>query len=230
MICSPRLVGAGMLGIAASVGLLLDRTWFPAGVDPGDARPAALPAAAALVLCFAHLVHGPGTSWLVARIFQQSAAISAQAVAGLRARIDAGDGASVVSVRGMGASVVVPWMDTRPSAGPWLVLAQTGHVLALRRDRRTLELIAVPNQGIYPAGEGNLFRSDNSAKVAVGDVFQVPGMRVTILDVGPAGPRRARYELDRDLEDTSLLWTSEMFFGFPEAKPPAVGFGASFDP
>jgi hypothetical protein len=55
-------------------------------------------------------------------------------------------------------------------------------------------------------------------------------MRITVLALGPAGPRRVRYELDRELSSSSLLWISEDHTGFPEASLPAVGFGVPFDP
>jgi hypothetical protein len=102
-------------------------------------------------------------------------------------------------------------------------------VLALRRDPRTLDLVVPPDQSVFPSGPGNLFRNDE-LKISAGDVFDVPGLHVTVLEVGPNGPRSVRYQFDRDLEAASLVWITERFDGFPDATPPNVGFGASFDP
>ena len=86
-----------------------------------------------------------------------------------------------------------------------------------------------PKESIFPAGSGNLFRSEQT-KVSVGDVYTVPGMRVTVREMGPEGPRSVRIELDRPLDDPRFLWLSERQFGFYEALPPAEGFGKPFDP
>jgi hypothetical protein len=235
VIPSPRVIGVGMVGVAASVAWLLEEVWFAAGPVNDGPRPRAVEhaRAAALALGFAHLVHGPATSFLVARGFRQAAASFADHVADLRARL-AGSGESaerreVMVVRGMAASLFLPWLDRRDPPPPWRILAQTGHVLALRRGPRSLELVLPPAEGAFSQGSGNLFRGESSP-MAVGDVLTVPGMRVTVLDVGPSGPRRVRYDLDRDLESPSLLWITEDRTGFPQAEIPAPGFGQPFDP
>ncbi len=227
---SPRLLGASLLGVAPIVALLLDRVWFPR-VVPARRGRAELAELVALLLGFAHLVHGPVTSWLGGRHFQQSAATFSKRAAELRARLDDAKSADVVVTRCINGAFFLPFALSRQGELPshWRILAQTGHVLALRRDPRTLDLVVPPDQSVFPSGPGNLFR-DDELKIAAGDVFDVPGLHVTVLEVGPNGPRSVRYQFDRDLEAASLVWITERFDGFPDATPPKVGFGASFDP
>jgi hypothetical protein len=228
---SPRLLGASMLGIAAGVGWVLDRAWFPAA--PEERRGAAdLAGTAALVIGFAQLVHGPATAWLVARHFRASAATFAANAEDLRARVGDPASAEVVVVRGLGGSFFMPF-GVDPGVGPparWRIFAQTGHVLAIRRDARTLELVVPQGQGAFPKGAGNLYRNEHT-RVGVGDVYDVQGMRVTVLEMGAAGPRAVRFEMDRVLESLPLVWVAEDYqHGFPDAPPPQEGFGKPFDP
>ncbi len=171
------------------------------------------------------------TSFLVAGRFRESAAAFAEHSAELRARLAEPDTGAPVVVRGMAGALFLPWVDRRSAPPvPWHILAQTGHVLALRVDARTVELIAPQNHSVYSQGGGNLWRTETS-KMPAGSVIQVPGMRVSVLETSVEGPRRVRYELDRDLDSPSLLWLSEDHAGdFPEDHPPQQGFGKPFDP
>ncbi len=239
---SPRLLGASMLGVAAVVAWLLDQVWFAEVAGHGGGRPPTPPGpagrgdqltgTAALVLGFAHLVHGPATAWLVGRHFQKDAASFADHAANLRARIGDPASAEVIVVRGLGGSFFVPFALDPRGAPParWRILAQTGHALALRRDERTLDIVVPPTQSIFPTGSGNLYRNTNT-KVEVGDVYTVPGLRATILEVGPEGPRAVRIELDHPLDAKPYVWISESRSGgFPDAEPPQEGFGKPFNP
>jgi hypothetical protein len=228
---SPRLLGASMLGVAAAVAWLLEHAWFPSELPAARRGGADLTGTAALAIGFAQLVHGPATSWLVGRHFQQSSASFAAQAAELRARLDDPASAEVMVLRGMGGSFFLPFALDASRAPParWRILAQTGHALALRRDPRTLDIVVPPSQGVFPTGSGNLFRNERT-RVAAGDVFTLPGLRVTILELGAEGPRAVRFELDRDLEDAPLVWIAEDHRGFPDAPPPQEGFGKPFDP
>jgi hypothetical protein len=227
---SPRLLGASLLGIAPVVALLLDRAWFPRVIAPRRGQ-AELTGLVALLLGFTHLVHGPLTSWLVGRHFQQSASSFADHAAELRARLEDPANTDVVVVRGMGGAFFLPFALDRHGQLParWRILAQTGHVLALRRGPRTLDIVVPPDQSVFPSGPGNLFRNEE-VKLAVGDVYEVPGLRATVLELGKDGPRSVRYQFDRDLEAAPLVWITERYEGFPEAAPPKIGFGVPFDP
>jgi hypothetical protein len=53
-------------------------------------------------------------------------------------------------------------------------------------------------------------------------------MKVTVLEVGSAGPRSARFVFDSD--PSSMFWVSEMIDETKEIQLPNVGFGEPFDP
>ena len=221
-----------MIGVAASVALLLDHAWFGAGAAAGPRRGAAeLTGLAALLMGFAHLVHGPATSWLVGRHYFTSATDFKAYAKTLRDRIGDTARAEVVVVRGMGASFFMPFALDERGAPParWRMLAQTGHALAMRRGPRTLDLIVPRGQSLYPIDHANLFRSQAS-RLQKGDVLQVPGVRATIVEASRKGPRVVRFDFERELESPPLFWISERFRGFHEAPLPELGFGQPFDP
>jgi hypothetical protein len=227
---SPRLLGASLLGTAPLVALILDRAWFPRVIE-ARRGPAELTGLVALLLGFLHLVHGPFTSFLVGRHFRQTAVSFAEHAAELEGRLVDPAHAEVVVLRGISGAFFLPFALARDGKLParWRILAQTGHALALRRGPRTLDIIVPADQSLFPAGPGNLFRNV-SDKLAVGDAFDVPGVHVTVLELGKDGPRSARFDFDRDLDAASLTWMTERFDGFPEAVPPKQGFGMPFDP
>jgi hypothetical protein len=226
---SPRLLGASMLGVAALVGEIIDGAWFgPSSLARG--RRTELSGLVALALAFAHLVHGPGTSWIVGRQFQRSATNFAVHVEALRKRIAHLGDAEVIVVRGAGGSFFMPFALDVAGALParWRVLSHTGHVLAQRRGPNTLELVVPPDQSVFPS-YGNLFRDQTSA-IRVGDTFSVPGMKASVLEVGTSGPRKVRFDFDKPIGSPGQLWMTESREGFPEALPPPEGFGKPFDP
>jgi hypothetical protein len=227
---APRLLGVTMLGIAAAIAVLLDQAWFPAVVEERRGG-AELTGLVALALGFAHFVHGPGTAWLMAREFWQSATHAASRTAKLIARRPEVASSEVVIVRGMFNSFILPFSldETGRPAGRWRVLSQTGHVLALRRDARTLDLIAPADKCLYPKGVANLFRADSSP-IPVGATFRLPDARVTVLEVGPLGPRSARFEFDHDLEADGRVWLNDAIEGLEDAPLPPRGFGKPYDP
>jgi hypothetical protein len=227
---APRLLGASLLGIAACIGILLDQAWFPAVLE--ERRGAAeLTGLVALALGFAHFVHAPVTSWLMSREFLESATHAASRTAKLGARRPEIATSEVVVVRGMFNSFILPFsLDERGrAAGGWRVLSQTGHVLALRRDARTFDLVVPRDKCLYPNGVANLFRADSS-KIPAGATFRIPDARVTVLEVGPKGPRSARFEFDDDLESGDRVWLNDDVEGLEDAHLPPPGFGTPFDP
>jgi hypothetical protein len=140
--------------------------------------------------------------------------------------------AEVGVVRGMGGSFFAAFALDPRGVPPkrWRILAQTGHVLALRKDARTVEIIAPPGRAIFPGGSENLYRSERT-RTATGDVLHVQGMKVSVLEAGPRGPRRVRYQLDDDLDHDPFVWITEDRSGaFRAATLPREGFGAPFDP
>ncbi len=236
VISSPRLLGASMLGVAAVVALLLERAWLtPESTPEGGRRGWATEhtATAALALGFAHLVHAPVTSFLVAQRFRASASAFAEHSAGAagaprRARHRR---ARRRARHGRRALPAVARTGGRRCRRPGTSSPRRGTSSRLRVDARTVDLIAPMSHSVFSQGGGNLWRSE-TRKMPVGSVVQMPGMRVRVLEVGAEGPRRVRYELDRDLDAPSLLWISEGHAGgdFPEDHPPQPGLRQAVRP
>ena len=139
----------------------------------------------------------------------------------------------IVSLRGGPSTFFVPFAGlARGGRMParWRVLSTTGHVLGLRRGPRTLELVAPKDHSMLSWFSWDLFRNTN-ANLQVGQEFDTPGLRATILEVGTEGPRRVRFDLDRDLDDPGYFWFAESAQGaFPSASPPQEGFGKPYEP
>ena len=225
--------------MAPCIALFLDETWFGAAAvaeksgppAPGKSWIERASPSAALVLGFAHLVHGPATSWLIGRKFAESAEVFAQHASELRTRLGPAVNTEAVVMRALGGSFFLPFALDPRGAGPprWTILSQTGHLLALRKGPRTLELSVPKGQGIFPRGHDNLFRAEDDV-FSVGDTRNIPGVRITVLDVDEGGPRSVRYEFDRDLDPPARTWLQESTSGFLPADPPMVGYGQPYDP
>lgn len=230
-----RLLGVSMLGVAAVVGLVLARAWFPGGegeeaAEGADASSLArLVGLVALGLGFAHLVHGPGTSWLASRTHRADGEDFGARVRFLERELAASGKREIGVLRGLSGAFFVPFaLDARGAAPPrWGVLSHAGHVLALRRDERTMDLVTSPDRGLFPAGERNLYRAPD-AKMRAGRAISVPGMKVTILEAGEAGPRSARFEFDEP--PTDRLWVTDDYEDVRLVPLPAIGFGVPLDP
>jgi hypothetical protein len=226
---SARLLGVSALGIASTVGLVLDHAWFGEPEEPSRTRE--LASTVALLLGFAHLVHGPVTAFLTCLEVRRSAVDFVSHTAWLRSKVVDVATAEFIIVRAGGGMFFGPFAVDAGGQLPsrWRTLAYTGHALLLRKDARTLELISPPDSSVYPAGVGNLFRSPHQP-LRTGDQVAVPGMRARIVETGPIGPTRVRFVFDRDLDSPDIVWTAEDARGFHAAVPPKIGFGAPFDP
>ena len=226
---SPRLLGTSMLGFAPTIAIVIDTAWFPTVARPrrGAFEHNAL---AATALAFLHFIHGPGVSFLMGRSFFLSTWAYAAAVERLQGRLGEDASGEIVAVRVLGGGFFLPFSVDRSGELPaqFRILSHTTHVLALRPDAHTLELRGTELDGLYPIGEGNLFL-DSQHSVSEGQVFELPGLRATVISVLPDGrPQSARFEFDHDLEDAH--WIQETNLGFPDAPPPEIGFGTPFDP
>jgi hypothetical protein len=223
---APRLLGIAAIGIAAIVALLVDHAWFP----PSGETPRFVWASATL-LAFLHLVHGPAASWIAAHNLREVSLRYEKSARALGARLKDYGQAEAVVVRGGAGMFFGPFALTDDGAPPgrWRILAHTGHVLALRIDERTLELKVPNGQGIYPIGPGSLYRRENIPLVA-GDVIEVPGMKVRIVEAGTAGPSVVRFTFDTPLEEAPRFFLQEEALGFADVSPPAPGFGIPLDP
>ncbi len=228
---TPRVLGASMLGVAPLVAMLLDRAWFvtePARHDRGVF--AQIRGLATILLAFAHLVHAPGAAWLSAGRLQDHALEFVEHAESLRARLVLPENPNIVVIRAVINSFYMPFVIDPTGRLPvyWRILSQTSHALVIRRGPRTLEITVRPEDRIYSSGPDHLFRQDHSA-MRVGDVATMPGVRITILAVGSAGPRVVRYEFDRDLDSPTLTWLAENSDGFVIEKPLAIGLGKPYN-
>ena len=226
---SGRLVGASLIGIAAVVGLVVDRAWF----SPGREGLRGVASFAALALAFVHLVHGPASSWLTGRAYRESTQREADHRTGLRARLDPLAYSELVVVRGgPSAPFHLPFsLDPVHNDIParFAVLSQTGHALAIRRGPSTLELIAAQDDTLIPLGEANIYL-DMRRKFTVGEVIPMPWGHATILALAHERPRIVSFEFDHDLDASRLVWVSETTAAFTDARPPGIGMGMPFDP
>ncbi len=223
---SPRVLAVSMLGVAVISALVIDRAWWPRTAEPRRGM-AELVGLVGTALAFAQLVHGPGTSYLLARRHHTEALAFKRQTTELAARLGEVPGTDVVVVRGVARMFFAPFALTPHGEGPkrWRILSQTGHVLLLRQGPRAFDVVVKTDSSVFPIGDGNLFRS-KSLLVRAGDVFRMPGATASVLDVGPAGPRRVRFDFDDDLGP----WINEKSDAFAEAELPLIGFGAPFDP
>jgi len=228
---APRVLGASMLGIAYAVGLVLERVWFPREGGT-EARVGDWEGLVALGIGFAHLVHGPAIARITSSVCRAQATAFAGRAADFRARLGPAIRADVVVVRSLDPTLfVIPWaLD--PTANPparWHVLDVAGHVLVSRPDARTLDVVVQAGESLVPPGENGLFRGEQPPFTR-GQVVRCGDMRVTVLDVDRAGPRRVRFEFDSDLESPSHAWVDDRLDGVRQARLPAPGYGKTFDP
>ena len=221
---SPRVLGASMCGFAAIVAAVLDSAWWPAA--PEDRSGASeWTKYVATALGFAHLVHGPASAWSMGRQFRDVTLFfenNAERLAPSLSEFPA----DLVVLRGLGAAFYLPFALEARRAKPatWSILAQGAHVLVLRTGPRTLELAAPAGSSLFPSGQDQLFRSDEEL-FRRGDHVVAPGMRVEVLEVSAAGPRRARFTFDHDLGDGTTQYLSENTFGVAPVTLPEIGFG-----
>jgi hypothetical protein len=227
-----RLLGASAIGLAGVVAVLLEEAWFtqrPEGEVPRHDRE--LLGTVAVLLGFAHLVHGPVTAFLAARTMRTTAVDFIAHTEWLRDRIQDPARTDVMVVRAGGGMFFGPFAvdaEGRPPAR-WRTLSHTGHAIVLRKSARSLEVVTPPGQGVFPVADGNLFRTPDRP-LRVGDEVRVPGMRARIVALGANGPTRVLFEFDDDIESPDFVWTAEDAVGFHSVEVPKVGFGAPFDP
>ncbi len=228
---TPRVIGTSMLGVAPLVAMLLDRAWFVAAAAPRDRSTSAqISGLVTVLLGFAHLIHAPGAAWLSASRFRDHAAEFVQQSKSLRERLVMSEKPEIIVVRSLTDSLFMPFVLDPNGRSPahLLILSQTTHALAIRRDSRTLDIIVRPDGRIYSDRPDPLLRQDRSL-MRIGDVATMTGVRITVLAVGSFGPRIVRYEFDRDLDSPTLTWLAQDQDGFSIEKPLAVGFGKPYD-
>lgn len=225
-----RVLGVSMLGVAPVVAFYIDHMWFPR-VDEAAANRAtgSLASLAALALGFAHCVHGPGTLYLASEQQRLFASSFVDRATWIRTHVDDTKSAKLGIVRGAPPLAFLPFaLDSHGSApARFHLLSMVNHVLVLRRDTHTIDLVASLGQSLYPVNEQNLYRK-TSSPLRAGDEVALPGMRVTILEASEVGPRSARFVFDEDLG--TFRWFNEGVDQMSGVELPSIGFGEPFDP
>ena len=220
-----------MIGVAGLVGMLLERAWFVPEQEPRDRSASAQISGLMIVLlAFAHLVHAPGAAWLSSLRMRDLGRQFVDQAESLRSRLISPDKQDFVVLRGSVNALYMPFILDPEGRLPvrWRILSQTSHALVRRTGPRTLDIVVGPDERLYSSRRDNLFRDDPST-MRVGDVFKMPGVQVTILKVGSAGPQRARYDFEKDLDSPTFTWLVENNEGFLIERPPLVGFGKPYD-
>ncbi len=225
---SARLIAAALVGVAPIVALVIDRAWYPAKAS--EERAGQLRFVAAL-LAFFHFLHGPTWAFLLTRGQHLAAVDFTERAHWLHERVGDTSQANVIVARaGWGSVLFAPLAIDAHGRPPrmWRTLVPSGHALMLRKDSRTIDLVIPHAAGFFPVTANDLFR-DPAAPLRAGDVVEVTGMRATVIDLGEVGPARLRFEFDRDANDPSLTWVIEVYDGYRDSPPPAIGFGKQLD-
>jgi hypothetical protein len=227
---SVRLMSIPSIGVCAIIGVLLEHAWFPA--QPAPRRGVSeLTALVAVAFGFAHLVRAPVYQWLLIRGTSVVEELFDARIAELRKLGSDLGSKNVVVVRADSwpTTYFAPFMlDERRGVPParWTVLTLGSvRALMLRTGPRTIELVASTPNPLFPMGPNDLLRNEE-APAHIGDVTEVSGLRTTIVELAAGGgPRRVRFEFDRDLDDPSFWFVAEGDLGFKEVVPPRVGMG-----
>jgi hypothetical protein len=221
---SARLLGASMIGISAGIALVLERVWFPPGVE-ARSGPAEMSALVALALAFVHIVRAPLDTFQGTRLTTEVAGAIQKRMKWVASHARGHSSVVVVRAESLTTAIWAPCMLGESSGIPWRVLSyEAGRVLVLRPGDRSVELVASPRP-IFPMGPRQVFR-DFDASLRAGDVVQMDGMKATVLQLDKDGfARRVRFDFDRSLDDPSILWLKESDDGFVEQPPPKTGYG-----
>lgn len=221
---SARVAQTAAFGVAALAALVVEHAWFgsPDGPREGAAQLTGL---AGALLAFAQLVHGPVTTWLEGRDFQRQAQDFAERSAWLAARVAPAERAHVVVTRAGWQTVLFTHFAVGAHGAPpaeWRALALAPHVLLMRVDARTMDVVVAKGSTYFPTGPNDLFRN---TPMHEGDEVEVPGLRATVISDGSTAAGRVRFVFDRDLDDPIYTWVTEDAKGFRLEPPPKPGFG-----
>ena len=206
VIPSPRLLGAAQLGISLVTALVATHYWRGSGGS----------ALATTLLLFIAFVHAPVTSALDGLRLRARTTQFLAATPSLEAPVGRGD--EVMILRGRDGAFFAPFALSQTPHARFQMLAQSNHVLVLRRGAQSLELVYPRGRPIV--GSMNLFR-DGSKPLHTGDTFAAPGIHITVLAEDPG---RVRFDFDAPL-DQARFWANETATEFAAVPLPAIGFG-----
>jgi hypothetical protein len=237
---SARLMGIALLGVAPHIAVILERAWFP---DPAflaslpDESRAASPRARAFewlnvvaaLLGFLHFVHGPIMGWLAASQIERGAKTFQQDLVWIEKRLDQLHTSQVFVLRGSVESFFAPFAMV-VQGGRWTrwdILSEPMHLLTLRKDEQTLDLVAPDDATLFPSDVFSLFRGPRRP-LAVGDERHGAHFDLRVLSVGKVGPTRARVTIDEPISNKQL-WVSRHGERLFETQPPRIGYGLPSD-
>ncbi len=228
---SSRVLGASAIGVTLIVAVLLDHAWFPRTVGPRrGARE--LTGVVATLLGFLHLVHAPIASFAQGLEARRTGAQFAAHLEQLRRTVPSATRDDVVVVRGLAEMFFAPFALDAGHGFPrrWRVLSQTGHVLMLRHDARTFDLVVGPDDCMTWSGPDDLFRGEETP-VRAGKAVALGGMRALVLEANAHGATRVRFTFDVPLEAASSAWVHEGLDGFEQLpRLPSPGFAIPIEP
>jgi hypothetical protein len=228
---SPRVLGASAIGVALVVAIVLDHAWFPRVVGPRRGA-SELTFVVATLLGFLHLVHAPLASFAQGLEARRTGAEFAAHLEQLRQTVPLASRDDVVVVRGLAEMFFAPFALDAGRGFPrrWRVLSQTGHVLMLRHDARSFDLVVGPEDCMTWSGPDDLFRGEDTP-VRAGKVVALSGMRALVLEANARGATRVRFTFDAPLETAAKAWVHEGTSGFEQLpRLPSPGFAMPIEP
>ncbi|HEY6879533.1 MAG TPA: hypothetical protein VI299_16010, partial [Polyangiales bacterium] len=224
-----RLSSIALLGAAAIVALVLEDAWFGEPVVP-PTRSSEWAGMAALLLGFLHLVHSPVSAWLSSMGLHGEAQRFREDVLTVRERVAELDVREVMVLRGGVDAYFGPFAMV-VEGGPWTrwdTLSDPNHMLTLRPEERTLELVAPAKTGLYSTGGLSLFRgADPPAPILVS--MQLAPFSLTVEKASETRANRARVTFSRPLEE-GRLWLWRRYGHLHEVTLPKTGFGLPSKP
>ncbi len=155
---------------------------------------------------------------------------------GARARYAASDlsadaGVTNVLVGGLHLfDVLYPPFERRAAghetSATWRILATSAATLTVERAGDRTLIVAAEGGALCVDQTAVLFRAP-SAELSPGDTTSAAGLRVRVLEAGPAGPTRIAFEFDHDLDAPRLRWLASAPDRLRRASLPARGRPAS---
>ncbi|MET0287322.1 MAG: hypothetical protein ABW352_22745 [Polyangiales bacterium] len=224
-----RLTAVALLGAAAWIALVLEHAWFAAPEVP-PTRAAEWAGLGALMLAFLHLVHSPVSAWLASMSVHGDAERFRDDVHAISERMQELETREVVVLRGGVDSFFCPFA-TVVEGGPWSrwdILSDPNHMLTLRPEDDTLELVTPRETGLFPTGGLSLFRGVSPPAPADVTVSLAP-FSLEVLESADTIATRARITFHRPLLD-GRLWLSRRHGHLNELTLPELGFGLPSDP
>lgn len=219
-----RVLGIAVLGMAAAVGVLLDRgirriRW--------PLTPSLLLGVAVLATIIHVVVAPPQTRGIsVAEVEDDIRSLARFTTVPQRARST--DTVLVVRANNGLTALSAPFVLRDSAPKHWLVLSHTfEQTAAIRTSPSSLQVVQ-DKTPLFPLGPMGLIRTSPFRE---GDVVQTAALRATVLKVDEAGrPLAVQYEFNKDLDGPDVAWISEGRSGFSEVIPPPVGIGVRLAP